>query len=129
MFNLLKFLNKQENKEAGKRKSDFMPSGVKEVTLKGNNIELMVAQGKEGYRQWGKAVTTCYLENRIDYRFIDSELGGCNYILEYTDEDMRKLLTLYYPELFAYIEENADGTGNWQFVVKEYDRRELDFRI
>lgn len=128
MFNLLKFLNKQENKEAGKRKSDFMPSGVKEVILKGNNIELMVAQGKEGYRQWGKAITTCYLENRIDYSFIDSELGGCNYILEYTDEDMRKLLTLYYPELFAYIEENAVGTGIWQFVVKEYDKRELNFK-
>lgn len=128
MFNLFKFFKKQENKDSGKRKSDFMPSGVKEVILRGNNIELMVAYGDVGYSQWGKAVTTCYLENHIDYRFIDSELGGSNYSLEYTDENMRKLLTGYYPEILAYIMENAVGTGNWQFVVKEYDKRELDVR-
>lgn len=128
MFNLFKFFKKQENKDSGKRKSDFMPSGVKEVILRGNNIELMVAYGDVGYSQWGKAETTCYLENHIDYRFIDSELGGSNYSLEYTDENMRKLLTGYYPKLLAYIMENAVGTDNWQFVVKEYDKRELDVR-
>lgn len=46
MFNLFKVFKKQETKDAGNRKSDFTPSGVKEVILKGNNIELMVAQGK-----------------------------------------------------------------------------------
>ena len=105
-----------------------MPSGVKEVILRGNNIELMVAYGDVGYSQWGKAVTTCYQENHIDYRFIDLELGGSNYSLEYTDENMRKLLIEYYPKLLAYIMENAVGTGNWLFVVKEYDKRELNFK-
>lgn len=112
MFNLFKFFKKQENKDSGKRKSDFMPSGVKEVILRGNSIELMVAQGDVGYSEWGKAVTTCYLENHIDYRFVDSELGGSNYSLEYTDENMRKLLKLHYLELSAYIDINSTGTAN-----------------